>query len=89
MRRPPGGQFTVVIADTDAGSIGPHQTIDVAGEPGHHQLRLSAWRYSSRTQPFDVADDEVIPVSCHGATMWPRYVASLLKPGLAIALRRD
>jgi hypothetical protein len=26
---------------------------------------------------------------CHGANIWPRFVASLVKPDLAISLRRE
>jgi hypothetical protein len=32
---------------------------------------------------------EVINFSCHGATVWPVYVASLVKPDLGIMLKRD
>lgn len=82
------GRFAVLIDGDDVGSIDPHQAMEAAVEPGHHDLRLSAGRYSSRHRPFDVADDAVVRFSCHSATMWPRYVASLLKPDLAISLRR-
>jgi len=82
------GQFTILIDDTDVGSIGPRQTVEAAVEPGHHTLRLSVGRYSSGDHQFDIAENEVVPFSCHGATIWPRYVASLLKPDLAISLRQ-
>jgi hypothetical protein len=36
-----------------------------------------------------VADDEVVNFRGHGAMLWPRYVASIVKPDLAISLRRE
>jgi len=38
---------------------------------------------------LDVAGDEVVTFRCHGAMLWPRYVASLAKPDLAIPLTRE
>ena len=44
-------------------------------------------RYSSRVETFDVADGGVVGFRCHGALMWPTYVASILKPDLGISFR--
>jgi hypothetical protein len=44
---------------------------------------------ASPTRPFDVADGETANFRCHGANIWPRFVASLVKPDLAISLRRE
>lgn len=39
---------------------------------------------------FDVTvDGETASFRCHGAMVWPRFVASLVKPDLAISLRRE
>jgi hypothetical protein len=46
-------------------------------------------RYSSRDQSFDAADGETVDFRCHGAMVWPRYLASFVKPGLAISLKRE
>jgi hypothetical protein len=35
---------------------------------------------------FDAADEVVARFRCHGAMVWPRWVASFVKPDLAIAL---
>ena len=35
---------------------------------------------------FDVARGEVASVRCHGAMLWPRFIASFLVPSLGIAL---
>jgi hypothetical protein len=36
-----------------------------------------------------VADGETVAYRCHGANLWPIFVASLVKPDLAISLRRE
>jgi hypothetical protein len=36
-----------------------------------------------------VADGEVINFRCHGTRIWPRYVASIFVPSLAISLSRE
>lgn len=83
------GRFAVCIDGRDVGSIDRHETVELPVEPGRHVLRLRVGRYSSRDHDFDVADGEVVNVRCHGAMLWPRYVASLVKPDLAIAVRRE
>jgi hypothetical protein len=41
------------------------------------------------TRSFDVSDGDTANFRCHGANIWPRFVASLVKPDLAISLRRE
>ena len=81
------GVFDIAVDDKTVGSIESHGTVEVPLEPGHHTLRIRHGRYSSRTQAFDVADGGVVSFRCHGAMIWPTYVASFLKPDLAISLR--
>jgi hypothetical protein len=38
---------------------------------------------------FDAADGDVVSFRCHGARIWPLYVASIVVPNLAIALKRE
>ena len=83
------GQFEVVVDSRAAGWIDSRQTIELPLEPGHHTLQVRAGRYSSRTETFDAADGDTITFRCHGAMMWPRYVASILVPKLALSLRRE
>jgi hypothetical protein len=71
-----------------AGRLEP-STVETPLEPGHHTLRLRSGRYSSQGESFDVADGEVVNFRCHGAMVWPRYVASIVKPNLAISLKRE
>jgi hypothetical protein len=83
------GQFEILVDATSVGSIERHQTIDLPVDPGHHILRIRAGRYASLDRSFDVADGEEVDFRCHGAMIWPRYVASIVKPDLAISLKRQ
>jgi hypothetical protein len=83
------GRFEVVVDDTSVRSLDRHETVEIPVEPGHHTLRIRAGRYSSRDRAFDVADGEVVNFRCHGAMIWPTYLASIVKPNLAISLKRE
>lgn len=83
------GTFDFFVDARKEGTIERHQIVELALQPGRHVLRVQAGRYSSLDRSFEVADDEVVSFRCHGAMMWPRYVASVVKPDLAISLRRD
>jgi hypothetical protein len=83
------GRFEILVDGESVGSLELHETVEVPIEPGHHTLGIRAGRYSSREVPFDVADGEVVNFRCHGTMIWPRYVASIVKPDLAISLKRQ
>jgi len=83
------GTFTVYLDGAPVGSIERHQTLERPIEPGGHILRVGKGRYSSRDQSFEANDAEIANFRCHGAMLWPRYVASLLIPSLAISLHRE
>jgi hypothetical protein len=83
------GRFEVSVDGKTVGSLERHETLETPLEPGHRTLRIHAGRYSSRDHSFDVADEEVVNFRCHGAMLWPRYVASIVKPDLAISLKRE
>jgi hypothetical protein len=83
------GPFDVALDGGSVGSIKRHGTVETPLEPGHHTLRLRSGRYTSRDHSFDVTDAEVVTFRCHGAMVWPRYVASIVKPDLAISLKRE
>jgi hypothetical protein len=57
--------------------------------PRHRTLRIQRGRYSSLARPLDVSDGETVSFRCHGAMLWPRFVASVVKPDLAISLHRE
>jgi hypothetical protein len=83
------GRFEILVDGESVGSLELHETVEPPIEPGHHSLRIRAGRYSSREVPFDVTDGEVVNFRCHGTMIWPRYVASIVKPDLAISLKRE
>lgn len=84
------GRFDVSVDATGVGSLEEdHQTVETQLEPGHHSVRVRKGRYSSRDQSFDIADGEVVDFRCHGTRIWPRYVASIVVPNLAISLSRE
>ncbi len=82
------GQFEILVDGKSAGSVKYGETVEAPLEPGRHTLRLCVGRYSSRDFSFDAADSEIVSFRCHGAVVWPRYVASLVKPDLGISLKR-
>jgi hypothetical protein len=83
------GTFHVLLDGNDIRSIEWRETIEVPIEPGRHALRINAGRYSSETRSLEAADGEVVKFRCHGAMIWPRYVVSMVKPDLAISLKRE
>ena len=83
------GRFEIVVDGRSVGSIDWHQTVEVPVEPGRRTLQIRAGRHSSRAEPFEVADGETVNFRCHGAMVWPRYVASIVAPNLGISLRRE
>jgi hypothetical protein len=83
------GPFEITVDGKSVGSLKNHDTVETPLDPGHHTLRMQAGRYSSQDHSFDAADGEVVNFRCHGAEVWPRYVASIVKPDLAISLKRQ
>jgi hypothetical protein len=83
------GRFEIEVDGQNVGSFDLHETVETPLEPGHHTLRIRKGRYSSRDHSFNLADGEVVNFRCHGANIWPRYVASIVRPDLAIALKQE
>ena len=83
------GRLDIYLDAEQVGSIEAHGTVEAPVEPGEHTLQLRAGRYSSRRRTFTAADDEVVTFRCHPVMVWPRYVISLVKPDLGIALKRE
>jgi hypothetical protein len=82
------GRFEIVVDGETAGSLDLHETLEAPVEPGRHTVRAHHGRYSSRERSFDVADGEAVTFGCHGARIWPLYLASIVKPDLAISLKQ-
>jgi hypothetical protein len=83
------GRFEISVDGKRLGSLENHETVETPLEPGRHTIRIRKGRYSSRDRSFDVADGEIVSFRCHGARIWPTYVASIVVPNLAIALKRE
>jgi len=83
------GRFDVTLDGEKVGSLDLHESVETPVAPGEHTLRIERGRYSSPARSFDVSDGETADFRCHGANIWPRFVASLIKPDLAISLRRE
>jgi hypothetical protein len=83
------GPFRVLLDGNDVGSIESHQTFEVPIEPGHHTLQVKAGRYTSPPRPFDTADGEIVNFRCYGGRIWPVYLASIVKPDLALMLKQQ
>jgi hypothetical protein len=82
------GRFEILVDDKPVGSLENHDAAETEIEPGRHHLTLRKGRYSSRTRSFDAADGEVVGFRCSGTTIWFIYLASIVKPDLAISLKR-
>jgi hypothetical protein len=80
------GTFEIEVDGRTIGSMEYKETFEARVEPGHHTLRMRKGRYSSQEHSFDAARGDVVSFRCHGAMLWPRFVASFLVPSLGIAL---
>ena len=83
------GRFEIVVDGGTAGSVENHETFEMPLDPGHHTVRVRKDRYSSRAHAFEVTDGETVSFRCHGTRVWPRYLVSIVAPGLAYSLKRE
>jgi hypothetical protein len=83
------GPFDITLDGKVVATVERGDAIEAPLQPGSHRLQVRAGRYSSRAYDFDSADGDVVTFRCHGAMMWPRYVASIVMPTLAVALHRE
>jgi hypothetical protein len=84
------GPFEIQSDGQRIGSIDKlDETVEIPVEPGHHTLRIRSGRYSSQEHSFDVTDGEVVSFRTHGPLVWPVYAAAIIKPDLAISLKRE
>jgi hypothetical protein len=81
--------FDISIDGKIIDSLAMRETAELPVEPGRHVLRLRSGRRRSPERSFDATEGDVISFSCHGAMVWPTYVASLVKPDLGIALKKE
>jgi len=83
------GPFETELDGKSVRSINKLDETEIPVESGHHTLRIRSGRYSSQERSFDVADGEVVNFRTHGPLVWPVYVASIIKPDLAISLKHE
>ena len=83
------GRFDVTVDGSSVGTLTRQDTLETPVDAGPHTLLLRMGRYSSQPQTVDAAEGETVTYRCHGAEVWPRLVASLIAPDLAISLKRD
>ena len=86
MLRP--GPFEIQLDGRSVGSIKRHETVETPLEPGHHTLRIRSGRYSSQERSFDVNAGAVVNFRTRGGAGWVTYLASIVKPDLAISLKQ-
>jgi hypothetical protein len=83
------GTYDVVVDGKRAGSVEMNNTVEVPVEPGRHTLQVRNGRKSSRAQPFDAAEGEVVAFRCTGKRFLPLFLASFVVPSLALKLVPD
>lgn len=83
------GTFDILVDGQHVGSVEARQTTDVPIEPAHHTVQVRQGRYCSRFRSFDVSDGEVVTFRCSGARIWPIYLATIIKPDIALTLGRQ
>jgi hypothetical protein len=81
--------FEITLDGTVIGTVPRQQTVELPIEHGHHTLRLRAGRQISPERALDATDGQTVTFSCHGAAIWPIYLASFLRPDLGITLKRE
>lgn len=82
------GTFDIGLDGKSVGSIEWDHTVEVPVEPGLHTVRIRVRRFSSLERSFKATDGETISFRCHGAMLWPRWVASFAVPSIGISLKR-
>lgn len=80
------GTFDVYVDRQRAGSIEWQGRLEMPIEPGHHVLQVRKGRYSSRAVAFDATDGTVVHLRCHGARIWPIWLATFAVPSRALSL---
>jgi hypothetical protein len=83
------GTYDIVIDGQQSGSLKMNDTIEMPVEPGRHTLKLRSGRKSSRTQTFEIAEDQTVAFRCTGKSFLPIFLVSFVVPSLALRLRRE
>jgi hypothetical protein len=78
----------VVLDGTVVASIEAGETAEVSVGDGRHTLRMTSGRRMSPERTFDATDGQTICFISHGP-VGPIFLASFVKPELAIVLKRQ
>jgi hypothetical protein len=82
------GTYDVVLDGEQLGAVAMNDTFETPIEAGHHSLQIRNGRNSSRTQTFEVNENETASFNCTGKSFLPIFLLSFLVPSLAISVRR-
>ncbi len=80
--------YEIIVDGSVAGSVAMNASTDIPLEPGVHTLELKSGRNSSRVVQFAIIDGQRIEYRCTGKSFLPVFLASFVKPSLALHLRR-
>ena len=83
------GAYDVVLDSERVGSLELNDTFETTVEPGRHTLQVCDGRKLSQTRTFDAAEGEVVAFRCSGKRFLPIFLASFVRPSLALSLHRD
>jgi hypothetical protein len=83
------GTYDIVVDGQRVGSVKMNETVEIPIEPGHHTLLIHSGRNSSRPQTFEAADGQTVAFRCTGKSFLPIFLASFVRPSLALQLRRE
>src|SRR5262249_45611582 len=83
------GAYDVVVDGASAGSLEMNDTFETAVEPGSHTVQVREGKKLSQLRTFDAADGEVISFRCTGKRFLPIFLASFIRPSLALSLKRE
>jgi hypothetical protein len=84
------GKWQILIDGAGVGSIAKSETVEIPIEPGRHTLRVKrSERFLSKERSFEADEDDIVSFRCRSLTLWPTYLAALVKPDLWISLRQN
>lgn len=86
VRRAP---YDVMVDGDRVGSVEMNKTLELPIEPGRHALQIRSGRKSSATRTFTAAEGEIVAYRCTGKRFLPIFLASFVRPSLALALVRQ
>jgi len=81
--------YDIDLDGNNVGSVNMNDTFEMPIDPGVHTLQVRDGRKSSQVASFDAADNDVVTFRCTGKRFLPLFLASFVKPDLALVLVRN